>query len=167
MLCFHVGCTTGYSKNYTKCHLFKLKNSASEDIKRQWITAYLKENTLSLTLIEVHCDLHFDSKFITKHYVINYGDRADRVEIQGERKNWTLTNDAVPTIFENQFSPIYNRPLLKRKAPTERSVIRKKNFLKWSLTIQVTAKQSRKSPAPHFRFAMILRKSNFLISGIS
>jgi len=127
MPCFHVGCTTGYSKNYTKCHLFKLKKSASEDIKRQWIKNIPKRKHIEFDVNRSSlCDLHFDSKFIIKHYVIHYGDR---VEIQGERKNWTLTNDAVPTIFQNHHvSPIYNRPLLKRKAPTERSVIPKKLF---------------------------------------
>jgi len=121
--CFHVGCTSGHNgSNYKPCHLFKLPKQASEEIRQEWLRNIPKRKGVVFDVKKNSlCHLHFDDKFIVKNVFINYGGAGGENLIPFERKNWTLSKDAVPTLFENEkVSSIYNRSVPKRRSITKR-----------------------------------------------
>jgi len=121
--CFHVGCTSGHNgSNYKPCHLFKLPKQASDEIRQEWLRNIPKRKGVVFDVKKNSlCHLHFDDKFIVKNVFINYCGAGGENLVPFERKNWTLSKDAVPTLFENEkVSSVYNRPIPKRRSITKR-----------------------------------------------
>lgn len=93
---------------------------ASTDTKRLWIKNIPKRQDREFDFGKCYvCFKHFEEKFLVKTTVIN-----SVLNIVVNRKKWTLTPDAVPTIFESSRIPTYlskvskpRRPPLERKAP--------------------------------------------------
>jgi len=128
--CSHVGCHSGYGKpDYLKTHFFKIPKSANEETKAQWMKNIPKQKNRQFNFkTSVLCYKHFEDKFIIKQLFTNYNGIA---VLQGEQDRWTLKDDAVPSLFENdKVRSIYNCQARKRKPPTLRSTVPRKKLAK-------------------------------------
>jgi hypothetical protein len=124
--CFHTGCKSG--NNGSKCHLFKLTAKSSSEIKSAWLSNIPKRRGKEWDFNKSRlCHLHFEDKYVIKVSVVKMND----VIIASEpRNNWTLTSDAIPTLFSNELVPKYfDRSSRKRKSPLIRKEIIKKKPL--------------------------------------
>ncbi|XP_064462616.1 uncharacterized protein LOC135373324 [Ornithodoros turicata] len=107
--CFVTGCTSGYRSAKEKRALFSVPKDSGLFV--QW-QRNIPRKDKELEANSVVCELHFDERFIDRHY-------AGRVVINGEvvqmgRERLRLKPDAVPTIFPN--CPFY----LSKKLPQKR-----------------------------------------------
>lgn len=92
--CCVVGCHTGYSrvKNRPKLSLFGVPQD--EERRRLW-DQNLNRADRPLQVIDAICELHFEQKYILRHYVHVIEGR----EVYIERGKPELRSDAVPTIL--------------------------------------------------------------------
>lgn len=107
--CFVPGCTTGYRGNKTK--LSRFQPPKNPEYLEKWQKAIPRADKL-LDNSCVVCELHFDSRFIQRHYVHTIQGK----EVLTPRGKPLLLEDAVPTIFPNL--PHY----LSKKLPVKRSI---------------------------------------------
>lgn len=94
--CFAPGCRTGYSglKNAPKLSLF----GAPEDDERRHVwESNLHRADKPLEPSDAVCELHFEEKYILRHYV----HVIDGKEVRIPRGKPSLSPDAVPTILPN------------------------------------------------------------------
>uniref|UniRef100_T1JNT0 THAP-type domain-containing protein n=1 Tax=Strigamia maritima TaxID=126957 RepID=T1JNT0_STRMM len=121
--CFHTGCKSGNNGSKAeKVHLFKCPKGASEETKQIWIQHIPKRDGKKWDFNQ--------HRFCHKHFEDNYIISKREVTLNGvviassPLKCWTLTNNAVPTIFANSVVPeTYNKQLKRRKSPKRRDPI--------------------------------------------
>ena len=108
------------SQGTIKARLFKLPRKATEDLKQAWIQNIpkQKDNRVFDFSNDVLCQLHFDEQYIKSHFCVTYNGVNIKM---GERKIWTLYDNAVPTIFENNKDSLNQSwSEEKQKAPARR-----------------------------------------------
>ena len=93
-VCWATGCQSGYNPETTRNrHFFRAPKD--DERRRLWNRKIPRVGVL----LSSHslCDLHFDEQYILKTYDIV----VNGVKTSLPRGKWTLTNDAIPSIFPN------------------------------------------------------------------
>ncbi|ODM87316.1 Transposable element P transposase [Orchesella cincta] len=119
--CFVPGCTTGNGRgHHGPVHLFKFPRKATADTKMNWESNIPKREDRKWNFSSSQlCHLHFEDKFIEKTKRVMMGSV---VMAEEPRKQWTLTTDAVPTIFSNRNVPKYfDKKVASRRPPKDRT----------------------------------------------
>jgi len=130
--CFVYGCKTGYKKGATT-HFFRIPKSATETVKTKWLSVLNKtrsDRKFDRNKPSHHvCHLHFEDRYIVKEDITKVGNDISILP----RQHWTLTQDAVPSIFPTiPRNPKCPSPR-KRKAPADRATNLTVKFQKTSV----------------------------------
>ena len=117
--CFVFGCNSGYKKD-VKCHFFRLHRAVTAETVSKWSAILSKvRSDKKFDRSNVNhrvCQNHFEDRYLVKEDVITVGH--DRNVIP--RIHWTITNDAVPTIFPSIPRNHVKSSPGKRKLPVDR-----------------------------------------------
>lgn len=93
--CCVPGCRSNYEKETQYKTIFKFPKAA--DLRKKWVQKIQRDEWLP-SEHSVVCASHFDEKFIVKIDVST--DKLGNIQ-EFPKNRWTLTSDAVPTIFPN------------------------------------------------------------------
>ncbi|ODM92118.1 DNA transposase THAP9 [Orchesella cincta] len=135
--CFIPGCNTRKrSEDEDALHVFKIPTKATFETRQKWVSSIPRKvdnisplvspNPLKLPHIGFDlsrhrlCHRHFEEKYIVKSRKVSIGGQVIAEEA---RLHWTLSPDAVPTIFPGCNTPkYYKRVYTSRTSPVDQTL---------------------------------------------